>query len=260
MRFPLTPYGRREVTLYGGLSFAAAVALATLGPVVGSPVLSVAAVLPLAALAFVLNFFRDPERRPAPEADAWSVLSPADGTVSDIGPVEEPDYVGRAVRIGIFMSPLDVPVNRFPISGEVEYVSRRPGKCLPAYDRRAPFENEAVSMGLLAQAGDPGASGPGGSVCVRLLVRQIAGVAARRIVCPVEVGRRAVRGERFGMIKFGSRCEVYVPASASFPMGVKVGDRVRGGETVLGKLSPAPVPASAVLAPGDGGGDGAGRS
>jgi len=150
--------------------------------------------------------------------------------VADIEDVDEPDFIGgRAVRVGIFLSPLDVHVNRSPARGVVRHRAYREGKFLAAYDRRAVAENESCALGIECEA-------PAGKPPVRILVRQVVGVAARRIVCPVEPGRALGRGERFGMIKFGSRTEVWVPASAGFRCRVRVGEAVRGGSTVIGDV------------------------
>lgn len=229
-RLPLTVYGRRELALWGGLCLAAFVVCAGLGPWLRQPGLSIASLVPLAGLAFFLNFFRDPERTP-PEGPA-TLVSPADGRVTDILEVDEPEYVGgRAVRVGIFMSPFDVHVNRYPVDGRVEHASHRPGLFLAAYDARAPLENEARSLGIAARLPDRE---------FRVLVRQISGVAARRIVCPVQPGAEARRGERFGMIKLGSRCELYLPRELGAEIAVRVGDRVRAGETPLARVPSPP--------------------
>ena len=215
MRIPLARYGIREIVLFGGLAGAGVVLSAFwfwyLAPVFG------------VALGFVLFFFRDPERRVPSVPDV--LVSPADGKVVEIGEVDEPKFLGqRARRIGIFMSPLNVHVNRAPCDGEVEAVAYRPGRFLGAYKQLASSENERTSLLLRNAAGGR----------TRVLVRQIAGVVARRIVCDVAVGERLERGQRFGMVKFGSRAEVYVPADSGFEWSVRVGQRVRGGETVLG--------------------------
>ena len=215
------PWGRKELALYGG------------GPaLLGGAALCLpapfhwAAVAPFAFAALVAWFFRDPER--TIPAEPGLLVSPADGTVADIEEVEEPSFLGgRAVRVGIFLSPLNVHVNRSPARGVVRHRAYREGRFLAAYDRRAVEENEACALGLECEA-------PGGKPPLRILVRQVVGVAARRIVCPVEPGRALDRGERFGMIKFGSRTELWVPVNAGFRCRVKIGDTVRGGSTVIG--------------------------
>jgi phosphatidylserine decarboxylase len=122
-----------------------------------------------------------------------------------------------------------VHVNRSPARGTVRHRAYRAGKFLAAYDRRAVEENESCALGIECEA-------PAGRPPMKILVRQVVGVAARRIVCPAEPGRVLERGERFGMIKFGSRTELWVPAAAGFACRVRVGDRVRGGSSVIGEV------------------------
>ncbi len=221
MRF--APWGLRELALYGGGS----AALGTVLLLVGPPWAYGAGIAFLGAF-LVCWFFRDPDRR-VPTGPGL-LVAPADGRVADIETLPGPPFLGgEAVRVGIFLSPLDVHVNRSPAAGTVRLREHRAGKCLPAYDRRAAEENESCALGLECPA-------PAGRPPIRLLVRQVAGVAARRIVCPVGPGAALAAGERFGMIKFGSRTELWVPASAGFTCRVKVGDRVRGGETVIGEV------------------------
>ncbi len=217
-------WGTRELALYGGGS-AVAGGLVLLAP---DP-WCWAAVLPFTGAALVAWFFRDPER--TIPADPGILVSPADGVVADIETVEEPDFIGgRALRIGIFLSPLNVHVNRSPARGVVRHRLYRSGKFLAAYDRRAVEENEACAIGIECEA-------PPGKPPLRILVRQVVGVAARRIVCPAAPGQALERGERYGMIKFGSRTELWVPEGAGFTSRVKVGDVVRGGSTVMGEAA-----------------------
>jgi phosphatidylserine decarboxylase len=170
--------------------------------------------------AIVVWFFRDPERRVPERADA--LLAPADGRIQDIQEVDAPAYMGgRALRVGIFLSPLDVHVNRAPCEGTVEHLRYLAGEFLPAYNPKAPERNEAVELGLSTPEG------------MKVLVKQITGVLARRIVCAARPGSRLAQGARYGMIKFGSRTEIYVPLDAGFQPAIKIGDRVRGGETVV---------------------------
>jgi len=176
--------------------------------------------LSLAALAaFMAFFFRDPER--AAPTTARAILAPADGKVMAVGPVADDPFVGPAQAVSIFLSPLDVHVNRSPLAGLVVGVEYRPGAKMAAYRAEASEQNERTSISI---------QGDG----ARVVVRQIAGVLARRIVCRVRPGDRLASGERFGLIKFGSRTDLIVPAAAR--LQVKTGDRVRGGETVMGVL------------------------
>jgi phosphatidylserine decarboxylase len=220
MRF--AKWGTKELLLYGGGSALAGAAVAALAP---GPWKAAAA--PFLVLAFLVAwFFRDPER--VIPSGPGILVSPADGVVADIETVPEPDYIGgEALRIGIFLSPLNVHVNRSPAAGVVGHRAYRAGRFLAAYDRRAVEENEACALGIALDA-------PGGRPPVRVVVRQVVGAAARRIVCPVEPGTRLAAGERYGMIKFGSRTELWVPVAAGFECRVKVGDRVSGGSTILG--------------------------
>jgi phosphatidylserine decarboxylase len=186
------------------------------------------AVLPLMPLGIVVWFFRDPARLPdrEPWADARAFCSPADGTVSDIVEIDEPHFIrGRALRIGIFLSPFNVHVNRAPCAGTVRMVRFAAGEFLPAYNKEAPTRNESVALGLLTPEGLP------------VVVKQITGVLARRIVCDSALGDTLSAGQRYGMIKFGSRTELFVPIAASPCSLVKIGDKVIGGETLFCKIA-----------------------
>ncbi|MFH1069154.1 MAG: phosphatidylserine decarboxylase family protein [Candidatus Glassbacteria bacterium] len=171
---------------------------------------------------FSLYFFRDPERKTP--AGKGLIVSPADGKVLALERVSEPDFIGgECERASIFMNMFDVHVNRSPLSGTVLLRSYRPGKFFNASLDKASHGNEALTLGI--ESTDGGA---------RILVRQIAGLVARRIVCRVSEGAVVERGGRFGMIRFGSRVEVTLPAGVSWK--VKPGDRVRAGETVIAEL------------------------
>jgi phosphatidylserine decarboxylase len=176
-----------------------------------------AAVFGVVALAF-LGFFRDPDRT-APDLPG-AVLAPADGRVMVITEVVDP-WVGPAVRVSIFLSPLDVHVNRAPIGGLVKAVEYVAGRFLAAYRPEASEQNERCSVSL---DGDR----------ARVGVTQISGVLARRIVCRVRPGDTLRAGERYGLIRFGSRTDLVVPRGTE--VRVRVGDRVRGGESVMGVL------------------------
>jgi phosphatidylserine decarboxylase len=169
--------------------------------------------------AFMAFFFRDPDRAPPPVPGA--ILAPADGRVTDVRSAVDDPFVGAAQAVSIFLSPLDVHVNRSPLAGLVVGVEYRPGAKLAAYRPEASEQNERTTISIQGEA-------------VRVVVRQIAGVLARRIVCRVQPGDKLASGERFGLIKFGSRTDLIVPASVR--LRVKMGDRVRGGETVMGVL------------------------
>lgn len=224
MRFAI--YGRQELLWYG-----------VVAPICGSlPVLLVALVLgywfllpllavPAAFCLFVVNFFRDPDR-PLP-GDEFVVVSPADGTVTDVGERDEPRFIkDRAQCVGIFLSVFDVHVNRVPLDGVVGYLEHREGRYLDARDPQCSVLNESQNIGVKTLWGP----------CY--LVRQISGKIARHIVCPLNPGDELKRGERFGMIKFGSRTELYLDAQLEVEWKVKVGQKVRGGETVLAIVHP----------------------
>jgi phosphatidylserine decarboxylase len=178
------------------------------------------AVLPLIVMLFMAFFFRDPERT-IPEGKGIFV-SPADGKVILIKDVYEKDYLkADSKEISIFMSIFDVHVNRAPCDGNVSVKKHSPGKFLIAHKHAASIENENTVMLLEGKDG-------------KILVRQVAGFLARRIVCRVKVGDVLRHGERYGMIKFGSRLDVYLPKDTEIK--VKLGDKVKAGETVIGIL------------------------
>jgi phosphatidylserine decarboxylase len=181
---------------------------------------------PVAAVVAVLwsqlvYFFRDPQRAIA--SDSAALVSPADGTITDIGEVDEPTFPGgRAIRIGIFLSVFNVHINRSPRTARVTGLFYFPGKFYDARRQEAATQNEQLWIDLLDMAtGKP------------LRVKQISGLLARRIVCWLRVGDTLTAGERFGMIKFGSRTEVYIPADMPVEPAVKVGQVVHGGATIL---------------------------
>ncbi len=175
----------------------------------------------LALFLFTLNFFRDPDRT-TPQGDNL-VIAPADGKVVLIKDVREDEFLKcDAVQVSIFMSPLNVHVNRYPMSGKVGYYKYIPGEYLVAYEDKSSLRNERTHIGVENQT-------------TKVMFKQIAGFVARRIVAPIQVGDRAIAGERFGMIKFGSRVDVIVPKSAG--VKVKLGDVTVAGETVLAVTS-----------------------
>ena len=181
------------------------------------------AVLFVALSAFFVFFFRDPERSPPVDAHAGAaVLAPADGRVLVAGSAE-PGAAPSGVwqQISIFLSPMDVHVNRIPVSGQVTRVTYSPGTFLPAYRPDAASRNERSEIWI----------DHGGQMVV---ARQIVGILARRVVCRARVGAQVRAGDRFGIMKFGSRMDIFLPASATIE--VRVGQLVRGGETVIAVL------------------------
>jgi phosphatidylserine decarboxylase len=169
---------------------------------------------------WVAYFFRDPER--IGERGDRIVIAPADGKVVLISEVEEPTFVqGRTKRISIFMNVFNVHVNRYPVTGVVRHVEYKRGKFVNAVGEQASLENEQRSVGL--EAGQ-----------YRVLVRQIAGLIARRIVTYSKEGEQVRQGERMGLIRFGSRVDVFVPAASA--LRIRVGDIAISGVTVLAEL------------------------
>jgi phosphatidylserine decarboxylase len=179
--------------------------------------------LPFFALAgFFTFFFRDPERRAPAAVTAADVLSPADGTVLVAGAATDGAAPpGSWQQISIFLSPMDVHVNRVPVSGSVTRVLLTRGRFLPAYRPDAATANERSEI-WIDHAGQT------------IVARQIVGILARRVVCRLQSGESVQAGQRFGVMKFGSRMDVFVPDDAQ--VTVKVGDTVRGGETVIAVL------------------------
>ncbi len=209
-------YGIREVIASGVLFGAAGIILLSFAPIY--------AILPLLGFCSVLYFFRDPERRITGAEE--EILAPADGKVKDIIELEETDFLGgSATRIGITLSILNVHVNRAPCSGEVEFLKYTPGKFHNALGPKASLENENNLIGIGNRLVNGG-----------IAVRQIAGAVARRIVCDCALEDKVERGQRIGMIKFGSRTEIYIPSGADFELRVKPGQRVKAGLTVIGVL------------------------
>jgi len=180
-----------------------------------------AAVLLVVVAIWVAYFFRDPER--TGERGENLVIAPADGRVVMVTAVDEQSSLKeQAIQVSIFMNVFDVHVNRYPVSGVVRYVHYNPGKFLNAALEKASQENEQSSVGI-----ESGSN--------RILVRQIAGLIARRIVTYSRDGQRVAQGERMGIIRFGSRVDVFVPASTH--IRVKVGDVTYAGVSVIGELA-----------------------
>lgn len=216
MPIPITPHGKREL-----IALVAICGLAAWGLLqVAWPLTA----LPAALLVFTVAFFRDPERKPPADPDV--LVSPADGTVADIVEVPRTALLDEpCLRVGIFLSVFDVHVNRSPCAATVAALAHQPGRFLDARHPDCSSLNEAQEVRL--EAGFP------------LVVRQVAGLIARRIVCPLAVGQALGRGERMGMIKFGSRTELSVPLRLAPQALVRVGDKVQGAATALVRLGAA---------------------
>lgn len=186
------------------------------------------ALVPGALLFFVLYFFRDPHRRIP--AGPGLVVAPADGTVVEVSRLPQDEYIGGpAVRIGIFMSIFSVHVNRAPVAARVIALRYSPGEFLNALRPESSQRNESMWIGLEEDAPPHR----------RLVVRQIAGAIARRIVCPLRPGEHVLRGQRIGMIKFGSRTEVILRDEPGLVVEVRSGDAVRAGSDVIARYEPA---------------------
>jgi phosphatidylserine decarboxylase len=202
----------REGWPFVGVAWMLAAALLVAGWWVG-------ALLGLPVAVWVVAFFRDPTRDRVRGEDL--VLAPADGKVVGVIALDEPVFLkGAATRISIFMNVFNVHVNRYPVSGTVGYRHYAPGRFRNAMAEKASTDNEQASLGLETARG-------------RVLVRQIAGLIARRIVTDHHLGHAARQGERLGLIRFGSRVDLFLPPAAA--VLVRTGERTRAGETVVAR-------------------------
>ncbi len=169
----------------------------------------------------VLYFFRDPERNVPGDPNIF--YSPGDGVVSDITTIREEDYLDiEFVRVGIFLSVFDVHVQRAPIEGKVDFITHQIGKNLPAYDPAASGENDQIVMGLKTRFGP-------------ILVKQISGILARKCFNYARIGDRLKSGQRYGLIKFGSRVELYLPDNAR--LLCEIGDKVKAGLSGIAEMA-----------------------
>ncbi len=211
----------REGLVFIFIGLAGTLGLALLSTWWDSRIVAVLAALVALLTVFTIFFFRDPERRF--DDQPGILISPADGRILGVEKIGYHDFIGGdAVKVSIFMSILDVHVNRIPADGSVEYVKYNPGKFFKAFLDKASDENENPEIGITTSSGH------------RLVVKQIAGIIARRIVCHLKQGDTVDAGARFGIIRFGSRVELYV--SADSDIRVTTGDHVKGGATVIGFL------------------------
>jgi phosphatidylserine decarboxylase len=215
--FPLRlAHGAEKELAVAGIPLILALVAATVWP--GIYTLLLAGLL-IALFALLLYFFRDPKR--TPPAGEGLFLAPADGQVVGVQQVDEPRFLeGEGLRISTFMSLFDVHVNRAPVEGQVALVEHVPGQFLQAFRPEASEVNEHNLVGLESPYG-------------RVLVKQIAGILARRVVCWVRPGQTLHSGERLGVIKFGSRVDLYLPLGVE-PV-VRVGDQARAGVTVIAR-------------------------
>lgn len=220
MRIPITKYGRPQVVVFPAIILVIMAVLAVW--LKGGAVLACAEVILVLVLGWVLAFFRDPHRNIPSDEDV--LLSPADGKITDIETVDEPNFIeGKAVRIGIFLNIFNVHINRMPCAARVENITYKPGKYKNAMSPESARVNEANEIAIVKLD----------SPCDKLLVRQISGAIARRIVCAAAEGQEFAGGAKFGMIKFGSRTELYLPAREGVKCIAQIGDKVKAGTTIL---------------------------
>jgi len=220
MYFPLTRYGMPQVLIYPLAVLAVMTALFIFLP--RGVLLITAETVLFLVFIWMMMFFRDPNRKIP--LDSRVLLSPADGTITDISETEVPDLGGKALKIGMFLSIFNVHINRAPCAARIESVNYRKGKFINAMDAQAGRVNESNDI-LMTRLDEPRD---------RLLVRQISGAIARRIVCEAKPGTQYAQGEPFGMIKFGSRTELYLPLKeAGYEVTVKIGDKVNAGLSPL---------------------------
>lgn len=222
MRLPFTPYGLPQVIVWPIVALAAILAVSLIGPRwIGWPAVVCLDLVLVAFAGVVLVFFRDPARD-CPE-DKGLLLAPADGTIVDITTSEDQAFGGKVLRLGIFMSILDVHINRSPCRARVLRIEPQAGRFINALRPASSQVNQSNRIWLqrLDQPQDV------------LIVRQISGAIARRIVCAVRSGQVLDPGQRLGMIKFGSRTELYVPFSPRVDCLVSVGQHVKAGLSPL---------------------------
>ena len=223
MKIPLTRYGWPQVAILPAIQVAVMIIALLAWPKSLSPwgIIIIETLLAI-ALVWTFSFFRDPPR--TVPADKNLLLAPADGKVTDIELVDENDFIGgEALRIGIFLSIFDVHINRAPCNVKVEKVTYKPGQFKNAMNPHSGRVNESNDLALL-RTDSPGD---------RLLVRQISGAIARRIVCDAGPGQDLTGGQSFGMIKFGSRTELYLSSRENAKCLVRIGDKVKAGLSPL---------------------------
>ena len=227
MRFKLTKYGWPQIVIFPAIVLAAMIICLLAGPTFSPNWATISTEVVLAiVLIWVLAFFRDPYR--AVPTDSNLLLAPADGRITDIETVDESDFIGgTTLRIGIFLSIFDVHINRSPCNVEIEKIPYKKGKYKNAANPESGRVNESNDLAMVRTD----------SPNDKLIVRQISGAIARRIICETNKGQKLTGGEKFGMIKFGSRTELYVPvrenAEWQIDCLVKIGDKVKAGLTPL---------------------------
>lgn len=223
MRIPLTKYGLPQVVIYPAVVLFFMVMLWFWAhPTTPVWVVHYGEIALGAVFIWSLSFFRDPAR--AVPQDKNLLLAPADGKVTDIETVDEKDFIGeKAIRIGIFLSIFDVHINRAPCKVRIEKIIYKQGDFINAMKPESGRVNESNDLWMIRL--EP--------PCDKLIVRQISGAIARRIVCRVNEGGQLDSGQRFGMIKFGSRTELYVPVRENVKCIINIGDKVKAGLTPI---------------------------
>ena len=224
MKISLTKYGMPQVVVFPLVILL----LMTAAVFPGSAFLPARVVIAielvlLGLLAFIMAFFRDPQRIVPAEANL--ILAPADGRITDIETVSHPDIDGQVLRIGVFLSVFDVHINRMPCAARVERTTYKEGMFKNAMSSNSAKANESNDI-LACQLGYPHD---------KMVIRQISGAIARRIVCFAEDGQEFTGGQQFGMIKFGSRTELCLPQRAELVRCVEIGDKVKAGITTLAR-------------------------
>lgn len=236
----LTPLGAREVLVCAAVFCVGAIVCISLFRQYNSYFYLLPVCILAILFAWVLWFFRDPPRQ-VPSGPGI-IVSPADGVVTHLDTAAEPDYInGDALRCSIFLSIFDVHLNRAPAAGKVEFVRFRPGTFFDARREESLTKNQNQDIGIKSSEPD---------MPSKMVVRQSTGAIARRIVCPVSEGMDVRRGEKYGMIKFGSRTTLFLSRDAALEWKVAVGDTVKAGETILATVAsrsslPASAPSSA---------------
>jgi phosphatidylserine decarboxylase len=225
VRIPLTKYGWPQVLIFPAIMLGAMASIACLPSLIPSlniwVIISAETILAV-ILIWGLLFFRDPHRLGS--SDKNLLLSPADGRITDTEIAEEEDFIGgQAIKIGIFLSIFDVHINRAPCDAKIERIRYKKGQYKNAMNPESSRVNESNDLYIIRT----------NSPEEKLIVRQISGAIARRIVCDAKEGQVLTGGEKFGMIKFGSRTELYVPARANMKCLVQTGDKVKAGVTAL---------------------------
>lgn len=201
-----------------GLGLTAAMILA--GQLLNNNTIALLGVIPAIFSLFCIYFFRDPHRVCSDQPDL--LIAPGDGRIVAINEVKAHEFVGDAICISTFLSVFDVHINRVPTAGTVKEVLYNPGKFFAAYKDKASLLNEQTEIRIVSGTGQ------------KIAFKQIAGLIARRIVCTLKTGDVVSAGQRCGLIRFGSRVDLIVPIGSS--INVKIGDRVKGGQSVLAKL------------------------